>query len=172
MTITQVPRSVASGMTLLSITTLSGATTTLGSIPQSYKNLHLIIQGVTYNTSNQKFRMLPNNINNKSGMTGTIAASPTGTVANTQETVDFTLTQGALARTGGVNGWGVNINNYSSTTKIKPIQFYGYWTLTSDIYFSNGGGCYTENTPITSLVFDVGGTNTFTGGTIELYGVN
>lgn len=171
MALTQVPVAQTGGMTLLSTTTFSGATTTLSSIPQSYRSLYLKIQGVTYNTSDQKFRMLPNNINNKSAMSGTIAASPTGTAAGGAETVDFTLTQGAFARAGGVNFFGVNIYDYASTTKFKPIEFYGYWTLTSTTYATNAGGGYFENTPITSLVFDVGGTNTFSGGTIELYGV-
>ena len=47
----------AGGMTLISTTTLSGVTTTLSSIPQTYKSLVLLITRVTGNTADSRVRI-------------------------------------------------------------------------------------------------------------------
>ena len=51
-------------MTLLSTTSLTGATTTISSIDQTYSNLYAIISSVTNATGNGAFRVAPNNQTN------------------------------------------------------------------------------------------------------------
>jgi hypothetical protein len=168
-----VPSVVPGGMTLLSTTTLSGATTTLSSIPQTYEYLFLEIDGVTGNTNDNAINILPNNVNNLTNFTRVRSASTpnvTGT-NNTKMPIDGATT---IDRTSADNSFAVTIYNYNSTTRFKTFQ--------SNAFFLGGGGgstpftnftfgTFRSNTAITSLVFDFGGTDTFAGGTVRLYGV-
>jgi hypothetical protein len=155
------------GMTLISTTTLSGATTTLSSIPQTYNSLYLVITGMTANTGNGRLRCLPNNVNNLSDTNGV-----NGTTAYGTSNTPIRLTESESTRTDANNAWALSIDNYTSTTRYKPFNFYGFYL---DSIANNtpliGGGAFRSNTAITSLVFDYNGTNTFSGGTVLLYGV-
>jgi len=51
------------GMTLLSTTTLSGATTTISAIDGTYKDLEIIISGITINTDSEAVTVRPNAAN-------------------------------------------------------------------------------------------------------------
>ena len=154
-------------MTLISTTTLSGATTTLSSIPGTYKNLQLIVSGVTGNTSDKEVRILVNNSTSQS-FTGVID----GAAARFQNQI--LLTGGSpTARADANNAWVVNFFNYASTTTYKPFFYTGFFNTTGaaarEVIF---GGAYKANTAITSLVLDYEGTNTFAGGTVLLYGMS
>lgn len=155
------------GMTLISTTTLSGATTTLSSIPQTYNSLYLVIQNVTGNTSDALFRCLPNNVDNLSAYQGLIAG-----VSFEQTAAAIRLAQNNTLRTNSDNAWVLIFENYTSTTGYKPFEFYGFYVKTGTTNETIlAGGAFRSNTAITSLVFDYGGTNTFAGGTVRLYGV-
>ena len=155
------------GMTLISTTTLSGATTTLSSIPQTYNTLYLVMSGVTGNTSNQDIRMIPNNDASNSYLTGVLDASATG-IAGVANLTIFTET----LRTNANNVFIITIDNYTSTTRRKGLAYYGIWlNSASQIKYANMAGGFNSNSAITSIVFDYGGTNTFAGGTVLLYGV-
>jgi hypothetical protein len=159
--------SAAGGMTLISTTTLSGATTTLSSIPQTYNSLFLIIIGMTANTSNTRFRCLPNNVNNLSDYQN-VEFGTNYSLANSA----IRLTESNELRTNASNAWVLQFNNYTSTTSFKPFTFSGFYVENSGSNYScNAGGAFRSNTAITSLVFDYSGTNTFAGGTVLLYGV-
>jgi len=155
------------GMTLISTTTLSGSSTTLSSIPQTYNSLFLIISRITGNTSNKKLRCLPNNVNN--------LISQSGTKGNTGQKFDDSYIQltgdADISRTDIENSWQLLITNYTSSTSFKPFQFSGFFVDQVINPAVNYGGSFRSNTAITSLVFDREG-NTFTAGTILLYGVN
>jgi hypothetical protein len=158
----------AGGMTLISTTTLSGATTTLSSIPQTYNSLFLIISGVTGNTSNTRIRCLPNNVNNLSDYQNLQTASIAYNTVNDA----IRLTESNYLRTNANNAWVLKIDNYTSTTSFKPLTFNGFYVDASSVNTScNAGGVFRSNTAITSLVFDYSGTSTFAGGTVLLYGV-
>jgi hypothetical protein len=157
----------AGGMTLISTTTLSGATTTLSSIPQTYNSLFLIISGITGNTGNNRLRCLPNNVNNLTDSTGV----DFGTAFGNQNS-QVRLTESSHTRTDANNAWSLSIDNYASTTAFKPMTFSGFYVTTAPTNFPIiGSATYRSTTAITSLVFDYGGTNTFAGGTVLLYGV-
>ena len=155
------------GMTLISTTTLSGATTTLSSIAQTFNSLFMIISGVTANTSNLRLRCLPNNSAVLSDYSELEGATPSA-VNNSA----ILLNQSTHLRTNASNAWSLTIDNYTSTTAFKPINFNGFYVNNGSVNTSIfGAGAFRSNTAITSLVFDYSGTNTFIGGTVLLYGV-
>jgi hypothetical protein len=156
------------GMTLISTTTLSGATTTLSSIPQTYNYLYLTVEGVTGNTANSQIRILPNNVNNLFNYSRVQDATAG---KETNEAIGLTATLSTL-RTDANNVFTIIIDNYTSAARFKPVQSYGIFVNTSSAPITNAlWGAFRSNTAITSLVLDYGGTNTFSGGTVRLYGV-
>jgi hypothetical protein len=158
----------AGGMTLISTTTLSGVTTTLSSIPQTYKSLVLLITRVTGNTADSRVRILPNN---STSLCDIIALENTSTTTNFNSAIR--LAQGATVRTDADNCWSVVFDNYTSSTSFKPIHYYGRFVDSPNgVTVSNSAGAFKSNTEITSIVLDYNGTNTFAGGTVLLYGVN
>jgi hypothetical protein len=161
------------GMTLLSTTSLSGATVTISSISQAYKSLYLVIEGVTNATANGFFKMRVNN----QDLSSTLLLIGNGsTVTNTMDRQDSYRLTASAARASTFNdannAWAVTIDNYTSTTNRKPITHYGIYYDPSTLEGSvNGAGGYDANTAITSLVFSNSGGNLSTG-TVKLYGVN
>jgi len=156
------------GITLISTTTLSGATTTLSSIPQTYNSLMLVITGFTGNTADNQVRVLPNNVNNlcnyQRAAAGAIGSVSNGTI--------FLHGSTEPERTNANNSFVIQFNNYTSTTAFKPFDYYGFYVATGAVDTSvNAGGAFRSTTAISSIVFDRGGTNTFAGGTVLLYGV-
>ena len=156
------------GMTLISTTSLSGASVVLSSIPATYNNLMLVVFGMTANTSNKLFRLLPNN------------STTLGIYSGLESTTGFQFNGSPLymsgnsstTRTSAVNAWAITINNYASTSSLKPFEVYGMYVNSSaanaQISFQ---GIINTTSAISSLVFDYEGTNTFAGGTVLLYGV-
>jgi hypothetical protein len=158
----------AGGMTLISTTTLSGATTTLSSIPQTYNSLYIVVTGMTNNTSNKGFRLSPNDVTNLSDWTGVRA----GTAVNTLNSQIYLSTGTDTLRTDADNVWTIQINNYTSSTSYKTFNFVGSFLNHLSTRTTNSiGGAFRSNTAITSLVFDVERTETFATGTVLLYGV-
>ena len=172
MALTQVPTPTP-GMTLLSTTTLSGATTTLSSIPQTYNSLYLIVSGLTFNTSNKGFRLSPNDVTDLSNWTGVLDNSgESPAIQGTHNSTIYLSCGTEVLRTNANNAWQISINNYTSTTSYKPFNFTGLWgDASARNVVANIGGVFRSNTAITSLVFDVERTNTFSAGTVLLYGV-
>lgn len=161
------------GMTLLSTTTLSGATVTLSSISQSYKNLYIVIQGVTNATNNGFFRMKVNNVD----FCNTLLFMTDGTSfynrTDRQDSYRITASADRASTFNNANNaWAITINNYTSTTGRKPISHCGIYYDPSTLEASvNGVGGFDSNNAITSLVFSVSSGNLLTG-TVLLYGVN
>lgn len=157
------------GMTLISTTTLSGASVTLSSIPQTYNDLYIIVSGMTANTSNKRLRGLPNN-----STTNSTYSRIEGGGSAVQSDNSFLRLLGELntLRTSASNVVFLTIKNYASTTQFKSINWYGAYTSADygllPIYAS---GAIVSNTAITSFVLDYEGTNTFAGGEVLLYGV-
>jgi hypothetical protein len=148
------------GMTLLSTTTLSGASTTISSIDQTYTNLYAFIYGMTNATADGNFLVRPNNSSSAyygiklTGSTfGTLSATsveyPTQPRSSTYGVYTFNIPSYADSRAGRmlIEGWGSNDNGNYQT-----------W------------GVLATGTGITSLVFLNSGGN-FTAGTVLLYGV-
>jgi len=152
------------GLTLLSTTTLSGSSTTISTISQDYVYLYAIITNVrlTGGAVNFRFRCAPNGTTNITS--GTVL---TAGVANetTQDYLFLTTTvQGNQA-----NEHVLEIANYASSTAFKPFSVTGLvWTNTEK--GSLVTGAIQSTTAVSSLVFSPS-TDTFTSGTVKLYGV-
>ena len=155
------------GMTLLSTTTLSGATTTISSINQTYNSLLMIISGVTNATANGNFRCAPNATTN---ITSNFSSSTSTSVTQNSDSYMFLNTNTTLVRTLTTNSWAVQIFNYSSTTAHKPFSIDGGFIDSGNGQAFFASGQIQTNSGITSLVFSNSGGNLSTG-TVLLYGV-
>ena len=165
----------AGGATLLSTTTLSGASTTISSISQSYKTLYGVIYGVTNATANGTLQIQVN----ASSTAHTYWRMYGSSATNWRVTSDG-WNQGFYNAAGGAsitcdrtvanNVWYFTINNYASSTYYKPLSSYGYYYGEGDVWPVGSGGAYTANTAVTSLYFRNTGGN-FSTGTVLLYGV-
>lgn len=165
------------GMTLISTTTLSGASTTISSIPQTYNSLVAIIYGVTNATANGIFYCSPNGSGSISTWIGAdVSSSNTASLQSFQVNNIYLSTKAsALTRTDSNNAWNLTIDNYTSTTNYKPFiaigtmlpQAGGTASSTGAINYAGGIG---TNSAITSLQFANTGGNLSTG-TVLLYGV-
>ncbi len=157
------------GMTLISTTSLTGASTTIGSIPGTYNSLFLLIYGVTNATADSYFILTPNNSAGgnvyQDGVSGIVDSAYGNTYFNLG---GFGF---ALSRTSADNCFGLNIYNYASSTNYKVVQGNSVFVATGATKkaFSYGGG-WADNTAITSLVLSNFGGNLSTG-TALLYGV-
>jgi hypothetical protein len=159
----------AGGMTLLSTTTLSGASTTISSIDQTYTNLNVFVYGITM-SADATVKIEPN-----------AATSSVWSVINYANVTDgpaagaFNLTSTnatlELESTSSDNAWSVIFSNYSSTASQKPISAVGGYVNESSSTggFSNNG-YYKAATAISSLKFTTS-TGTFSTGTVLIYGV-
>ena len=162
---------VSGSLTLISTTSLSGASVTLSSIPATYKHLQLVISGVTNATNDGPFRIAPNG-----------ATDSTNNVLQNKNTLEERLFNylllvgpgGAniLTRTDANNVFILNIYNYAATTMYKNFNSVGNAMLAGTAgSIIHSTGSYLANTAITSLVLSNSGGN-FSTGTVLLYGVN
>jgi hypothetical protein len=159
------------GMTLLSTTTLSGATTTISSINQTYVSLYVVFTGISVNATAGAY---PNvRPNGSATICSVLNVYGTGGTVNSQATATGNISY-------SYNNWVLNntnnagvllIDNYASTTNYKPYANRGQWINNSSVTESvNGAGNILTNTAITSLQFHAD-TSSFNGGTVKVYGV-
>jgi hypothetical protein len=161
----------AGGMTLLSTTTLSGASTTISGIAGTYTSLQLFIYGVNLSV-NANFRVAPN------GQTGLCYQAGQENNTNTSNSADlFYLSRNvggasAMQSANTNNAFGLTIDNYANSTNFKTMGSRGLYYVPDfsaylPIVFEGG---FASNSAITSLVFSVN-TGVFNGGTVLIYGV-
>jgi hypothetical protein len=165
--------SPSGGMTLLSTTSLSGATTTISSISQSYNHLFLYIYGMTNATASGSFRIAPNA---NTGITNNFGSGNSASVVTSVPNSylypfgsDITFVRPLLSS--NANAIGLTIYNYSSTAGYKSFSSSGIAlnSASTQIATFGSGGIQTAS-GITSLDFSNAGGNMSTG-TILLYGV-
>ena len=157
------------GMTLISTTTLTGASTTVSSIPATYKNLQVIIRLPLNATDNSETNM---RFNSDSGVRYFYVnswATGTGTFGTDSiriaGTGDNAVTQGTIA---------VNILDYANTSTWKQANWTSVindGTTTTTYRLQTGIGAYNQTGAISSLTF-IPQSGNFTSGSILLYGVN
>jgi hypothetical protein len=159
--------SSSGGMTLLSTTTLSGATTTISAISGSYTDLVAYIFGVTNATGDGTFRIAPNGSTN---ISHTVDMGGGGGVSPNDAT--YIIARGNPKFDNNENAYALTIYNYASTTARKPIHIEGssYINFHSAQRGFIGAGAINTTSAITSLVFSNSGGNLSTG-TVLLYGV-
>ena len=157
--------STGGGMTLLSTTTLSGASTTISSISQSYTRLFVQVFGMTNATVDGTFTI---KINGSSAIYATSIQSTTVS----QLAAANLLSAGALVKTNAQNAYTLEIDNYTNTTSTTfvPISFYGVGLVGGTYSSTTVNGGFAASGAVTSLEFSNTGGN-FSTGTVLVYGV-
>jgi hypothetical protein len=153
------------GMTLLSTTSLSGATTTISSISQDYISLKMYITGVTNATGNGNFQISPNSLPD---LNAVYLIGDNASVESYGNSI-LRLNYQTLPNTDAQNVWVVTFENYTSTTRFKPFQVTGYYDTGNNRRIFIAGSWY-RTAALSSLVFSNTGGNLSTG-TVLLYGV-
>jgi hypothetical protein len=158
------------GETLLSTTTLSGASTTI-SVSGGYNDLKIVVYGMTCG-SNGYLTLKPNNSSSlayyyTAYQNGASAAGPEVKNGSTWD-----LDQGYSYLANDANNVNhIYITNYAATDSLKPATSYGMHIGAGSqnvSYFATGA--IKTSSAITSLVFSNSGGN-FTAGTVLVYGV-
>jgi hypothetical protein len=157
----------AGAMTLLSTTTLSGASTTISSISGSYKNLVMFIYGVTGTGSSNTLFLKPNNDSSNSYL---VQSTNNGaSVERRGNNILLSNSVNSQDATNSNNYWSATIDNYAGTTR-KSVSIVGGSFGGNQINSCVVNGYIDITTAITSLVFNWN-TGNLSAGTVELYGV-
>jgi len=156
------------GMTLLSTTSLTGASTTISSISGSYKNLYGVIYNVT-TAADGAFRIAPNNVTNLCTYSGTRRITAADLIGAND---DYLGTNGSCESTVAAY-FEFLIEDYANTSNFKPVEFKSVQARsdTGAIQTEFVGGYFRSLSAVTSLVFSSAGGNLSTG-TVLLYGVS
>jgi hypothetical protein len=127
----------AGSMTLLSTTTLSGASTTISSINQTYKHLFFIVTGITTSVA-CRTNFKPNSTT--SLVHNMVQTSNNATVANFAANSTFLRVDvnGNQLETDANNARVILIYDYASTARYKTIQTSGFYTSTLGIALMQG----------------------------------
>ena len=162
--------STTGGQTLISTTTLSGASVTLSSIPGTYNDLRLVISNYLPATDGSSLRMQVNADTNTryQGIVSNTAGSPAAAFGATQ----WTLTGGA-DNVVTTNIAVMDIPSYAKSTIMKIAECYALTadsTTSTSVTLLQTRFAYNQTTAITSLVLFPNSGN-FTSGTVQLYGV-
>lgn len=160
----------AGGMTLLSTTTLSGASTTISSISQDYTSLLILGFDIVANFNNEPMRMDLNASGNSHW--GAVVEVSNTTVSGTNW--DNTTLKFGNSTSTGTNNRGAqlmfNLYNYTSV----GTKFYDYTSNVRDNgdaeKASFGSGFYKVASAVTSVKFTVDSAS-YSSGTILIYGV-
>jgi len=154
------------GMTLISTTTLTGASVTISSIPQTFVHLQLILVNPLQATDATSYRLRVNND------TGTqyknyggeyLNAAPDATFWTLAQLQDNTVSECTTQTT---------IMNYTATTRktAKTLGVGANSTTDANFNMFDANHAYNQTTAISSLVLFPGSGN-WTSGTALLYGV-
>jgi hypothetical protein len=158
------------GMTLISTTTLTGASVTLSSIPSTYKDLRLVIRNYLPATDNAQLYVRFN------GDSTANRYSQRSSQFNTQ--LQYTLSEVNLPLdmdNGSSQGlYNIIIPDYTNTTTRKLFNYLCYandTTTTADFRYAWGFGLYNQISAISSITLLPDNGN-FTSGSALLYGVS
>jgi hypothetical protein len=159
------------GMTLLSTTTLSGASTQI-TLSGGYKQYHIVAFGLSNGTAGTvKFQC--NATTNVIDFTNSVFVSGSPYTAGGVDTdYNFIGGGGDTLQTGNTtNSFTVNIYNPDSTTANKNFESVsGYYDNSNRRGTNQGGGLIKTTSALTSITF-LSGTS-FSAGTVLTYGVN
>jgi hypothetical protein len=151
------------GITLLSTTTLSGASTTVSSISADYTNLMVIVRG--FNLSNAGNLTISTNINNVSYI-----GTPNGTYGKSSASISGIDDGFANISSGNTsNVLTMLVYGYSNTSGNKSFHIHGGY-FNSDQKAVNIFGAWNSSSAMSSFTI-APSSGTFNGGTILVYGI-
>jgi hypothetical protein len=155
------------GMTLLSTTTLSGASTTISVTPTGYLNLYILATKVNCG-SNARLYLAPNGQTSISQTAGLL--NYTAGLQTDNFNLDYIKTNDLKAAETN-NSFVYEIFNVNSTTEYKNWSgVFGFEDSSNRLSAQSGSGIIRTNSAISSLVFSPAA-GTFSGGTVLVYGV-
>lgn len=159
----------AGGMTLISTTTLSGASTVLSSIPATYNNLVLIVKKPVLSVDGAGLRMRINADtgtryrSQEFGATNITAATFDSAFLKIADDNDNSSSDGLFE---------IQFTDYTNTTTWKLGQMYGitnYSGTSTSLNITARVFAYNQTSAISSLTF-IPESGTLTSGTVLLYG--
>jgi hypothetical protein len=159
------------GMTLLSTTTLSGASTTITTDFTGYKSAYISIADVDLSANDGFGMKINNSLITQMTLAYQVGAAATLTYENGGD-LQFNFGDDLSGTTLDNNAFLV-IDDPANTTNWKAFRYSSGWTGSSGSKNSyNGGGAFATTSAITSIVCApfTGGV-TFQGGTFKVYGV-
>jgi hypothetical protein len=157
------------GMTLISTTSLSGASVTLSSIPQTYNHLQLIVRNFVPST-NQRNLALRFNSDSNANRHRSRSNNQEDAVSFDDVWFNIPPQTSNSANNGNII---VNIYDYANTATWKAADIFAWQTnhTTSTLLnFGRGWGVYNQTNAISSLQL-FANTDNITSGTAYLYGV-
>jgi hypothetical protein len=160
------------GMTLISTTSLTGASVLLSSIPSTYIHLQLILINFAMN-DDELVELRFNDDATASRHRGWDTSSTDNNNNATTYNATKISVSGKCDSVVIQNQAVIDIPNYASTAVRKSVSFFAHSvdpTTTANFRFYNGAGVYNQTTAISSLRILSSGGN-FTSGTALLYGV-
>jgi len=162
----------AGGMTLISTTTLSGASTNITSIPTTYKNLQFICRDIGDSGTTTRISFRPNN---NSGI-GYYTAGNYGRSTGVAAAFEYNATLMRLDYTQPADSntpWYsvIDVYDYASTTSHKLIRWTSAYINGGDYYYETAMTYFPSDSAITSATFaSVSGTALI--GSVLTYGVS
>jgi len=159
------------GITLLSTTTLSGTSTNITSIDQGYNQLLIVVKNMSLSATGSYPQIRPNGSAGLTAFTAQIGRGGTVlTQADDAQTIVMAYSDYASSNTN--NTFAINLYNYAATDSFKPFDLAGsFITSSSATEVLNTSGSFRSTTAVTSLDFRTANANTFSAGTVLIYGV-
>lgn len=162
----------AGGMTLLSTTTLSGATTTISSIDQNYRNLYIVVTGAYVGSGGYQLNCYLNgntsSIYNYAGYYLNVGGGGVFSNFGNQNWPRIPISPRNMGISSTVNDvYTLVFREYASSSHYKIMEANGE----VDTGYAFHQICSMRSiSAITSITFTPNGTN-FSGGTVKIYGV-
>ena len=155
-------------MTLISTTTLTGATVSLTSIPQTYKDLRLVLKDFLHTgAGNNTLQFIVNSTNS-------IYASQNGSTALTDTAVNTSVADlVSIFRPAIAGNFSVSyLYDYANSTTYKYLNAFNFSSDAATTWrIENMRSGIRTTSAISSITFSLA-TGSFNGGSVELYGVN
>lgn len=161
----------AGGQTLLSTTSLSGASTTISSISQSYNDLYVFIDNPYLNTAGTYLSIQPNSTANLADFrymtwTGGAQGNFGQTATDLEAPIDLAATTGVTR-----NKWLLKIYSYTNTTYGKMFEMVGTSSNGDSVIILSGGIRTASAITELKITTTAPGSRTFSGGQVRIYGV-
>jgi hypothetical protein len=160
-------------MTLISTTTLTGASVSLSSIPQTYKNLVVVLRAYLPSSGNAQIQFRFNGATGSGTHAGFETSSGNNNSSNLLWTSSVVITAGQSSSTTQALSY-VEVYDYTNTVTDKIARFTSLGVDNSDtarFTVNNGNAFYNSTSAVSSIVLAPSSGN-FTSGTCLLYGVN
>jgi hypothetical protein len=163
------------GMTLLSTTSLSGATTTISSISGSYNQLFVEVLDY-YVSSAYPLLVQFNSDATSNAYQGVYNYYPADATAGQRapfvaKDTFYYLNYGSVGNTDSNNYASITFQNYSLSTVRKTLSSNAIYTNSGgNVTVENAGGGWLNSAAITSMSFITSG-GTFSGGSVKIWGI-